>query len=839
MFGLRQGSDDSILESRETSTASDDEQRIQRGEDSNEKEKVGKDLISSRDMTDITDGVIAKTMAALFEAIRRAPPQIDFLVRLSFVELYLEKLSDLLLPQSESVRVGVDEYGSSCIVGAAELCCTCVNDVYKLLARGLAYRTQSATIQNADSSRSHAIVTVRIDQFNKETGMQCSSRLQMADLAGSELAKQKSSRSLDSAVGAESKMINHSLIGLVNMVRATIAEQGGNERTRMPSRVFVNSTKLAKLLQPCLGGGNCLTQIICTATPSSYNIGETMNTIRVAQKFQNLKKFPKQNSFVSYSALMDRLTRSETKVSNLTELSKQLAVECANMSEDGGESKSPHSELWKAIHAISKECSNEMNSKTAAIEVTVKRPDEKAPADPNQDAYNRITDLEKQLEESRLAKEKAESAMRDMQSDLISLRSQNEILSAENVSLDKELGESKGELRILATRMIDLEHNFRTSQFRETEAVAFLRQFRSFYVRLLKSKAAQGSSDTATIMEDVAAEIGVAQLSDMVEIDTLMQASGLLEKEEVGQDTTATTDYAPSIDALSKSAEEASAAEVLEHQKIKELQKTEGQLSITKSLFAGEAISYRAKLLKTPAGRLAMKHERELEESLDELSKKCTSLQISNTAEKAMVEALSARQGAIGKIKEAQEKNMLKQELDRKSNDLQAIVWKMNELHLVNKTVSEKVDNREKHAGYLESHLADLQKMNRRLTIDRQEAEKKLRDEKASLKSQVDGLSMALWQLGNTEGKVPSWKLLIPFNTAEISEPVSERRLSFGELAATVRSKDDAITYDDEAENKRDVPGEEDAVQVRRDNTTSPQCVFVLSPANFLSFFIH
>ena len=66
-------------------------------------------------------------------------------------------------------------------------------------------------------------------------------------------------------------------------------------------------------------------------------------------------------SLPDYSVHAKTVTRSETKVSNLTELSKQLAVECANMSEDGGESKSLHSELWKAIHAISKECSNRIN----------------------------------------------------------------------------------------------------------------------------------------------------------------------------------------------------------------------------------------------------------------------------------------------------------------------------------------------------------------------------------------------------------------------------------------------------------------------------------------------
>jgi hypothetical protein len=77
----------------------------------------------------------------------------------------------------------------------------------------------------------------------------------------------------------------------------------------------------------------------------------------------------------------------------------------------------------------------------------------------------------------------------------------------------------------------------------------------------------------------------------------------------------------------------------------------------------------RQKLLNTPTGLLALQKEQELEQEMSDLSKKCIALQNAVNAEKAMVEALSGRQGAVNKLKQAQEVIMLKTELERRTND--------------------------------------------------------------------------------------------------------------------------------------------------------------------------
>jgi predicted nucleic acid-binding Zn-ribbon protein len=734
------------------------------------------DSIASLDSEE-TEGFIATSVADVFDAIRKASPSVDFTVRCSFVEIYLEKIFDLLQPSQQSLAIGVEDDGSVHIVGASELCCTDVSDVYALLSRGIAYRTRSATVQNADSSRSHAVVTLRVDQFDHETGKRKSSRLQMFDLAGSELARAKSSRQVDNAVSFEGRMINQSLVCLGNMIRATVSEQGGTERLRMTASAFAAASKLAKLLQPSFGG-NSFTTLICTASPSSYNIGETISTIKFAQKVQKIKNSQQTREALTAEEYRKLLKKSENDLDGLGHLVKSLVNECKASKGDSGVKSDP--KVWEIIERVSKDGLPEENVELC---VSIK----KRGGDPDADAEKGIEDLEKELRVAKAAREKAENTMRDLQSEVTSLRSEKEILTTEKDKMERDSNEAKTEIRLLSTRKVEIEHNLRTSQFRENEATAFLRQFRSFYLRLLKSKAAQGNGDAKLITEEVARKIpGVPELHDLIDIDSLMVGSGLLEIDEVGQDTK-NAEYLPSKDALSRSATGAAEAESKETEVLKR-RAAKDSISIVHRHESGQLVSYRAKLLETPAGKLAIQKEKELEKELADLCKKCATLQTAANAEKAMVEALSGRQGALGKMKTAQEMSTLRQELDRKTNDLQAIVWKMNELHLVNKTVDKKVDNREQHVIYLEEQLVDLQTRNRRVVIERQEAEKKLREECADLRNQMDGLSVKLWQLGepSTE-KAPLWRLLVPFNSGEREDEKTlekhKRRVSVGELS--------------------------------------------------------
>lgn len=752
-------------------------------EDEEEVIACGDNIADPRRNPEVTEGMIPRVVADLLERLDDAPDTMEYTIRCSFVEIYLEKVCDLLQPWREEVRIGKDERGEACVVGACEVCCLDVADIYALLARGNAYRTKSATDQNMDSSRSHAVFTLRLEKVNRYNGSQLSSRLLLMDLAGSEVGRQRSTRGKETPSGLEGRMINASLGSLGNIVRAILSEQG-NQKIRYNPRAVANTSKLAQLLRPCFGG-NWFTVMICTGSPSSYNINETINTIKFGQQVREIKNAPKPAQSLTANAYKARLIESERRQEDLNELVKMLAHECKHVKGRSKGKDSGNIPLWEAIEKIT---SSTKQGDETEIGVTIGLTKDKEKA-------RRIEDLEKMVEEQRLAWEKAESGMRDMRSEITALRRQKESITNEKQRMSRELYDAKEEMKIMTQRNVELENFLRTSQFREREAVLFLRQFRTFYFRLLRSKAAQGSGTTKDITADVSQRIpGVSDLSDLLDVDKLMLESGLIEKSELGADTS-TVDYEPSEDAQAKSGKQAKKAEQKELQLIDQMYGSEIEAQTARRLSKlnggqaelsfGQLAGYRQRLLESPAGRLAIKKELELEHDLIEMGKKVVTLQNSLVAEKAMVEALSSRQGAMGKMKAAQELNMIKQEMERKTNDLHAIVWKMNELHLVNKTIDTKVESREQHVNYLEEQLVDLQTRNRRLVVDRQDVERRLREESTILQDRLDGMATQIWQLGDSEA-LPLWRMVVPYSGEQVElatlDEEQQTRFSLGNL---------------------------------------------------------
>ena len=756
--------------------------------------------------------------------------EIEYTVRCSFVEIYLERIRDLFQPSRRGIRVGPDEDGVVRILGATELCCVDPYDVYALLARGSAFRTKMASDESSDSSRSHAVFTVRIDQLNRSTGRHRSSHLQLLDLAGSEFQQQHLRNFQNSAVILEAQMINKSLACVCNMVRATLEQKqpGGDqdqdeqrERRSIPPEAYANATTIAKLLYPHIGGHHkaaSYSTLICTASSASHSIGHTVASLQFGEMVQKLANVSSATgtapSFVANNigrSLLEyrlALTKAERRCTNLTVLIQVLVREFSNLR---GKTNVQNPRAWMIVDEISNNLKHvEEDERNLVVSVdTGKNGGVGTKDDESAKMQQRLEELEKQLRDQKLEAEKAKQAQRDMMSQFLSLRTQVEVLQTENQSLKDQLVESKSDNLFLMTRKAEAEHNLRTSQFRESEATTFLRQFRSFYVRLLKNKAAQGSGDIRQVTEELNRKIpGVPELADLINIDSLMMKSGLIEQKEVGEDTN-TSSYFPSKEALSRSADEAEMAYQREQEMLNELEtlgqsstvsdkmKDSGLLSVVHRLETAQFVAHRQRLLKTPAGLANMKKEKELENELLELSRKCINLQNALDSERAMVEALSGRQGALSKIKSATEMNLLQQELERKTNDLQAIIWTMNELHLVNKAVDERVHNREQYISRLEEKLVDYQTGSRRLVMETQDSERQMKVETERLRDQLDGMMVSIWQLGDATAERPSpWRLVVPFNSipeeeleAE-GERLDERQLSVGSLGEDLDAPD-------------------------------------------------
>lgn len=817
---------------------------------------IGSSKIIKSPKNDEQLGMIQQFVKDVFRLINDSPPSAEYILRCSFVEIYLERVLDLLNPTNRSIRIASSSYCGQTdsftgeenrkdevrnegirLLGASEACCFDESDVISLLVRGNACRTVSSTKLNTDSSRSHAIFVLKIEQKDNITGISKVSHVQMIDMAGSELALKTNSLAAatgmkDDVLHQEATMINKS-ISLLHTVVKTVVENQNLEKGKFSGVVEEGvhevpphrQSKLTHLLQDVFGG-NCRTSVILTASPASYNITETIRTAKFGQLCRSVQNYIQPNVEMSPLDYRKLLNDSQKKQGFLVNLVNELAAECFQLKQDAKKPNFDESQydgpLWKTIESILVDGVSPVVNKKVSFFGGQGQHGEPANVVNLQEELSKTRE---DLQRSFIARQKIENMMAERQSEVSVLRMQNDIYASEKKKYFQELIAMKNEIRLLTQQTQEVEHNLRTSQFREFEATVFLRQFRRFYRRLLRNKAHQGTGKTSDVIERVP---GVPDLNDLIDVDSLLLEAGLIEDSELHDDT-AMGAYRPSSQALTRSSEAANnawkEAELLG--KVTEI-KTFDRLalrvvggyklndphseSLVSAIPNGQSISHRQQLLGTPAGRLATMRERELERDLLSATERCIDLQVALNEEKSNVELLSNRAGNASKLKYAQESTRLKQQLDKKTHDLQAIIWKMNELHLINKTYNEKMSNREQHVTYLEENLMELQSANRRIILERQEAEGTLRAELDNVRVLVDAMTVPLWQFGECgiSGRTLTSRIRLPVCGGDGID-ADEIENDFDGVESLESEEESLNSLDDEDEEESEYEDELDA----------------------------
>ena len=253
-------------------------------------------------------GIIPRIAGELFAAVERADADTEFTLRVSFMEIYMERLRDLLgssaSGSASKLRIREDRARGLYVEGATEVYVGNVEEMMELMATGSAHRAIASTRMNQDSSRSHSVFTIKIGQKNMRTQVNKNSKLVLIDLAGSEMVKKTkaSGSTLD-----EAKMINKSLSALGNVIKALVKGQ-----PHIPYR----DSKLTRLLQDSLGG-NSKTSLIIACSSSDYNVTETLSTLRFGSRAKNIKNKPVVNeefSIAEYKAMLEKANKTIEKL---------------------------------------------------------------------------------------------------------------------------------------------------------------------------------------------------------------------------------------------------------------------------------------------------------------------------------------------------------------------------------------------------------------------------------------------------------------------------------------------------------------------------------------------
>ncbi|XP_028764119.1 kinesin-like protein KIN-4A isoform X2 [Neltuma alba] len=265
-------------------------------------------------------GIIPQVMDALFNKIETSKHQTEFQLHVSFIEILKEEVRDLLdtssvakpeisnghsgklsVPGRSSIQIRETSNGVITLAGSTEVSVSTLQAMAACLEQGSLSRATGSTNMNNQSSRSHAIFTITLEQMHRlhsnSPGSDTSdedmgeeylcAKLHLVDLAGSERAKRTGSDGLRLKEGIH---INRGLLALGNVISALGDEKKRKEGVHVPYR----DSKLTRLLQDSLGG-NSKTVMIACISPADINAEESLNTLKYANRARNIQNKPVVN----------------------------------------------------------------------------------------------------------------------------------------------------------------------------------------------------------------------------------------------------------------------------------------------------------------------------------------------------------------------------------------------------------------------------------------------------------------------------------------------------------------------------------------------------------------
>ncbi|OEL15548.1 Kinesin-like protein KIN-7L [Dichanthelium oligosanthes] len=216
---------------------------------------------------DADPGIIPCAVRDVFDAVRQTDDR-EFLIRVSYMEIYNEEINDLLTLEAQKLPIPNRHFGE--------------------------------TNMNVRSSRSHTIFRMVIESSSKsqiDSGDAIRvSVLNLVDLAGSERVNKTGAEGVRLNEG---KYINKSLLMLGNVINKLT--ENGKQRGHIPYR----DSNLTRILQPALGG-NAKTSIICTAAPEEIHIEETRGTLQFASRAKCVSNCAQVNEILTDAALLKR-----------------------------------------------------------------------------------------------------------------------------------------------------------------------------------------------------------------------------------------------------------------------------------------------------------------------------------------------------------------------------------------------------------------------------------------------------------------------------------------------------------------------------------------------------
>ncbi|KAL7409264.1 kinesin-like protein [Mrakia frigida] len=242
-------------------------------------------------------GIIPLTCSELFrrgDELANAGAPYKYTVEVSYIEIYNEKVRDLLNPKNKgNLKVREHPLLGPYVEDLSRLVVGNYDDMISMMDEGNKARTVAATQMNETSSRSHAVFTLILTQQSHDAATDLDaekvSRISLVDLAGSERANSTGATGARLKEGAN---INKSLTTLGKVIAALAAASAepekGKKKKKEENHIPFRDSVLTWLLKDSLGG-NSQTAMIAAIAPSSASYDETLSTLRYADQAKKIK----------------------------------------------------------------------------------------------------------------------------------------------------------------------------------------------------------------------------------------------------------------------------------------------------------------------------------------------------------------------------------------------------------------------------------------------------------------------------------------------------------------------------------------------------------------------
>lgn len=392
-------------------------------------------------------GIIPRIARDIFNHIYSMDENLEFHIKVSYFEIYLDKIRDLLDVTKTNLSVHEDKNRVPFVKGCTERFVSSPEEILDVIDEGKSNRHVAVTNMNEHSSRSHSIFLINIKQENVETEQKLSGKLYLVDLAGSEKV---SKTGAEGAVLDEAKNINKSLSALGNVISA-LAE---GTKSYVPYR----DSKMTRILQDSLGG-NCRTTMFICCSPSSYNDAETKSTLMFGQRAKTIKNTASVNLELTAEQWKKKYEKEKEKTKAQKETIAKLEAELSRWR--NGENVPETERLAGEDSALGAElCEETPVNDNSSIVVRIAPEERQKYEEEIRRLYKQLDDKDDEINQQSQLIEKLKQQMLDQEELLVSTRGDNEKVQRELSHLQSENDAAKDEVKEVLQALEELAVNY-------------------------------------------------------------------------------------------------------------------------------------------------------------------------------------------------------------------------------------------------------------------------------------------------------------------------------------------------------------------------------------------